>query len=808
MTGYVNIRDCGRNSHPIPSPNRAVSLKLLLSALALVLLLAPVATGQILEGKILLPDTLGPLTGICHIAWDENPTHPRMFIGSEDGDVLVVNALTCERVARIQTGPIASLCYSPLHNKLYVSKKDKDTVAVVDCASYRVVAAICAHNLPTALIYSRFNDRVYCAANRVGVIDCNQDSLIHWVQTDGLNACFALDSVRHKLYVGTAGPLVAIDCNNDSVAATNLEAQSVATMCFNPTAGKVHASAGETLFAINTESDTVVYRHQFDTLCPQLVCDPVHNRVYYTYWGYAIALDCARDSVIWTADLWARAIGLAVAPTKDKVYTTLYGLGDVSAYVLDGATGQTLRGPLGLRNAPYHCEAANRVFFVADSLCEYLRCDAVTAFDCDSDTIVSVIPLAASISCACMDTVDNKLYFGSPSGGRGYIGVADCFSNKVKSYSACKRPAWLTHDPLDHKLYACGQDSNVVVYDCRADTVLKVIHTDRPAVSLHWHSVLNRLYVPEPGQIAVIDCERDSVVKVLPLSSTGEVLTSSFLAPEFNQFWGFSEDYGQYAVLDCLRDSVIKDTTASGGNVWSACYSPTDRRVYTAQNRGLFVFDMDTGLPIDSLPAPVGSGSRTVYCAARARKVYWLCQNQGESPDSVFAVDVRIDSIVSRFTVPSLSCLVCDDRTGDYVYFVSDTLVVLDTRTDSAVLRVPLPLSYAESFIRNSKTNRLYAAGVGDSVIQVIYDSVIVAGVQSGPGGLTQPALARTLLCRGEPLRCTVAGVLFDASGRSVAALRPGLNDISRVAPGVYFVREASGVGRETSNVRKVVVTH
>ena len=123
-------------------------------------------------------------------------------------------------------------------------------------------------------------------------------------------------------------------------------------------------------------------------------------------------------------------------------------------------------------------------------------------------------------------------------------------------------------------------------------------------------------------------------------------------------------------------------------------------------------------------------------------------------------------------------------------------------------MRVPLPLSYAESFIRNSKTNRLYAAGVGDSVIQVIYDSVIVAGVQSGPGGLTQPALARTLLCRGEPLRCTVAGVLFDASGRSVAALRPGLNDISRVAPGVYFVREASGVGRETSNVRKVVVTH
>jgi hypothetical protein len=48
---------------------------------------------------------------------------------------------------------------------------------------------------------------------------------------------------------------------------------------------------------------------------------------------------------------------------------------------------------------------------------------------------------------------------------------------------------------------------------------------------------------------------------------------------------------------------------------------------------------------------------------------------------------------------------------------------------------------------------------------------------------------------------------LLDAAGRSVMELRPGANDVRGLAPGVYFVREATGVGREASRVTKVIVT-
>jgi hypothetical protein len=47
---------------------------------------------------------------------------------------------------------------------------------------------------------------------------------------------------------------------------------------------------------------------------------------------------------------------------------------------------------------------------------------------------------------------------------------------------------------------------------------------------------------------------------------------------------------------------------------------------------------------------------------------------------------------------------------------------------------------------------------------------------------------------------------LLDVGGRAVCELHAGPNDVSRLAPGVYFVRPASGVEREASSVTKVVV--
>ncbi|MFO7651540.1 MAG: hypothetical protein R6X13_09415 [bacterium] len=96
-----------------------------------------------------------------------------------------------------------------------------------------------------------------------------------------------------------------------------------------------------------------------------------------------------------------------------------------------------------------------------------------------------------------------------------------------------------------------------------------------------------------------------------------------------------------------------------------------------------------------------------------------------------------------------------------------------------------------------------------------------VAVLELLPIGLTEEV--RSDVAR-EPMATVVRGVLrlgsglaavgqkpdmglFDATGRRVLDLKPGENNVSGLAPGVYFMRRASNVKREASSVTKVIVT-
>ncbi len=69
----------------------------------------------------------------------------------------------------------------------------------------------------------------------------------------------------------------------------------------------------------------------------------------------------------------------------------------------------------------------------------------------------------------------------------------------------------------------------------------------------------------------------------------------------------------------------------------------------------------------------------------------------------------------------------------------------------------------------------------------------------AGPGGGT---IVRGVLClAGDASRKPQAASLLDISGRKVVNLRSGANDVSRLVPGVYFVRDG-----ETAGVRRVVL--
>ena len=191
----------------------------------------------------------------------------------------------------------------------------------------------------------------------------------------------------------------------------------------------------------------------------------------------------------------------------------------------------------------------------------------------------------------------------------------------------------LAHDYHDGKLY-CGGDSDIFVFDCRADTIAKVIHVGGRVQTLDWYPAGNKLYAIVCGSAisvaAVVDCSRDTVVKYLPLNDSGEWgEPGSLLIREFDQLWLFA--YGQwYAVVDCRTDSIVKDTMIGMLNHLSASCSPADRKLYATGSSatgcgGLCVLDVDSRLPEDSImfsPDTCSVYLGQVYVAAEARKVY------------------------------------------------------------------------------------------------------------------------------------------------------------------------------------------
>ena len=137
--------------------------------------------------------------------------------------------------------------------------------------------------------------------------------------------------------------------------------------------------------------------------------------------------------------------------------------------------------------------------------------------------------------------------------------------------------------------------------------------------------------------------------------------------------------------------------------------------------------------------------------------------------------------------------------------------MVVGTSVDTIVAAVRTSACAAprDPLAANRRTNRIYEAGYGvghGSGIPVIRDSGLI-GLEGPEPALSMPRTEATMLSRGVPYRTAVSSVLLDISGREVLNLKPGANDVRRLAPGVYFVRdEGRGAGDEGRRIRKVVV--
>jgi DNA-binding beta-propeller fold protein YncE len=749
----------------------------------------------------MLPDTLGPLNGPYCLALDDNPAHPRLYIGGVPGcestGVIVADAITCKRLARIPTNTPKALCFVPSHGKLYVAKMGRDSVVVVDCSTNRIVSTIHTASIVPVMQYNSLNDRLYCGGDTISVIDCAADTVVHTIAVAA--SSFALDTTNDKLYAGGDGALAVIDCAADSVVASIPEIDSAGALCFNVTAQKVYAASGDTLYAIQTASDSIVARLPLAGLAPVLTCDPQRNRIYCTYSARWASIDCAGDTVILTTRIGVTADFVACNVARDRVYILKYV---DAAQIFDASTGQFLKNVMldGIPGAGGWSPSLDRLFCAPGSVTHLLA-----SIDGTGDSIAGIVPLTLLAGSISLDTVHNRLYFAYASSGSGCIGVADCSRNIVTSYTyAGEDPAAVCYNPNNNRLY-WRTGSSLTVYDCSTNTVVGKVKTSGGVRAVRLHFSLNKLYanaVDTLGHpvIDVIDCERDSVARVVALPGG---LGFLFIVPEDNTLWCLGTSH--VMAIDCLGDSIVADAIDNLGSIDDAVVCREDRKIYTSDGQ---VIDMDDPGHVDSIEF---WGNRFCYVPSTHR--LYGCTN--EYNPYFLVLDTRSDTVTARFNSPCQVSGMCLSQNEEYVYcagYEANWVLMIGVRADSVIAKLNVPTTAAarDPLVVNRKTNRIYEVPYNWSAdrIPVIHDSMLIGLEESGstsPPPRTDP----TILRRGVPVSSEAAADMCDASGRVAAVLRPGLNDISRLAPGVYFAREQAAVANQHSGAaaaRKLVI--
>jgi len=785
------------------------------------LLLTSAAYPQYLEATVKLPDTLGPLTGPYHLAWNESPAHPRLYIGGEgdSGGVIVAQAITCERLARISTGPVKALCFVPPHGKLYVANAGSDTLKVVDCSTNQVVSSVWIAGESPVLQYNRLNDRLYCGGSSVSVIDCAADTVVHAIAVEA--NVFAFDSADGKLFAGSNGQLAVVDCANDSVAADFPCIDSVGALCYNPTAGKVYATSGDSLYAVRVRDDSLVAARYFGGLVPILACNTLSNRLFFVDGissRYLRCVDCATDSAVLRTEFDLTPYSLACNAVRNLVYFGSYG----EVGVLDGTSGQlqkwiTTQSNTGCGWSPgldrLFCPPVWRQSEPPAKLC------LLSTVDGSGDTVAGFLPLTIGATSVTLDTVHNRLFFAYPTLRLGCVGAVDCDSNVVTWYQLVPGAEAVCYNPNNDRLYYGAYDLNadtsvVVAFDCAAKTIVKKVPVNGQVHAFRLHKSLNKLYAETyGGGLYAIDCNSESVRSYTPWPDMYPGV--QFVVPEDDTYWYLGPAYTM--IVDCVADTVRSLVANHLATVSDACACPEDRRVYAGGLvKEAWAIDMDDPAHVDTLHDRfLGNDGLRFVNLPRARKAYMVVNYSGPLPghSRIFAIDTRSSALTDSFSWGRQVSGMSIDHTGNYVYcscLEDSVFFVIDGRRDSVITMVRLPTLPVGPFFLNDLTDRMYVAQYGPhhgSWLPVVRDSMLVGLEETCEASTCVRLGVPTILRGGSRLRASAASELWDATGRKASVLKPGPNDISHLAPGVYFVvEEPQASSHKLQAVRKVVL--
>jgi YVTN family beta-propeller protein len=763
-------------------------------------------SAQWLEKTILLPDSLGGFhrSYECGPAvWDSAVN--RVFVPMDSG-VMVIDCGTRQRLGIIRTGFLTnSLCISPPNHKIYAAMdKADDAIAVIDDRTCEVITTVDVSR-PRELCYDGGEDKVYCSKSSdstLTVIDCVSDIVLTPIPV-GMAGSGLLCSVsqEQKLYCAGGRNVVVIDTRADTVLTTMTLNMGCAAVRYNATSNKVYLACGSTVTGsaciIDAAADSIVAEVDFGPPAVEICWDSRDNKVYFSSeQGVVRAIDGEGDTLVST--VWAGSSGrhgLCYNPRQNKVYCAGYGSDGYMVYIIDCLT-----------DAVSAVSAMQPACFCYDALNDRVYAESyggdVAIIDGPTDEVIGLVMNWDDIWAVCYDARDSKLYFASRMNNTA--GVIDCeedsFAARVPVGSA---PSNVCYNSRENKVYCANVWSRTIsVIDAESDNVAATIMDAAWTDAMCYNSQDNKLYCPgRYGDLLVIDGASDRVVARIPASDSSYAL---FYNPVVNKVYRQNSADGSIDIISGNADTVL--ATLELESYGDMCYSSRTGNTYCGGSRIAVIGGVD-----DTVVATVDVGSNWL-CYDSLDDLLYCPYKEQAGPYMLAVVDCANNEVLDK-VLPTFSPYgrICYSPRNNWIYCARDTTVVVIEASTSQLQATIVVGAGSTIMLMASASSRTYVANVS-SYMSVLRDDVQgIEETMNDERRITKNAgptiVGGALVLEGVGSRQNTAdrAELLDVSGRKILDLHTGANDVSALAPGVYFVR--STLDNRQSKMAKVVIT-
>ena len=773
-------------------------------------------SAQWLEATVPLPDSLGRYVNVTSIAF--SPVLRRAYVGTYQGLIGVVAADRRQKLDWVQLpGRIVKLERNAAGDRIYAITNWSDSLFVMDATTDSIVARLGGGEKPRALCFDSVHNKVFCAesaSSTVRVADGTSGNLIAVIPVPAGPMAICFDPAQGKVYCACtrAAAIAVIDASRDSVRKIIPAYYNVSGICLNPARGRVYIGCYGTVLVLDTGLDSLVAYVSCASPLRTICYDPLDDRVYCAaYPGVVQAIDCGQNVVIATVNISSEPMCLSYSLANDRLYCGMVSHGVAVIACATNRLVTTLELAPNATTAVADPDSATVWIGTGDGY-------DLTVADAWGDSILGAVQLGCAASELCYNPGLSKLYVACYGGTTSWVTVIDAATNRILRHVPTGRYSTaIGYSPgADAVCVYSKYENRLKMIDCRTDTVRAVIPVRGGLDGLLCMGSDNaRAYCSSTTDFAltVVNCLAESVVReyglmVYPYEMCYEAVHKRLYAKCYHPPPNPNPD--TILVVDGSTDEIIAGISTqlvAGGPM---CYNPINELLYAADamNGVMALVDWRTNQVTRYLY--IGSLG-DLCCDTRDNKVYVGCRTGH--------VVWVIDGVTQRDSVINVGGLFIGDvfynPLSNNVFVAADDIVVIDAAAQNIRTRIPAAMSYEyndNAFALDSARQQVYALSRHQSRVLVIRDTAVSGSAENPTRQATErrgPTIVRNVL----QLPLTFGferrppSVLLDISGRKVLDLHPGPNDVSRLAPGVYFVRsEPSAVGRQPFAVRKVVI--